>query len=163
LTSSTPILRSPTVGRSSPNNTPAMALPMAASSTRCSASAPIEAPRSSTTDSPLRVGQRAAIAGRLIPTMVRKSIFAIAINARHRDTRLALLHRVGGKPHGGFPASLAQRLAGLVVHLDHDVGMHQTRGRLELRTGIEQRLHSSTVAEQKEFDVGMAAERQFSA
>src|SRR5215831_18604688 len=41
--------------------------------------------------------------------------------------------------------------------------MHQTRGRLELRTGIEQRLHSSTVAEQKEFDVGMAAERQFSA
>src|SRR5499433_362173 len=41
--------------------------------------------------------------------------------------------------------------------------MHQTRGRLELRTGIEQRLHSSTVAEQKEFDVGMAAEGQFSA
>ena len=50
-------------------------------STRCSASAPIEAPRSSTIDSPRSVGQSAAIAGRSIPGIVRRLNFAIAISA----------------------------------------------------------------------------------
>jgi hypothetical protein len=58
-----------------------MALPIAAMSTRFPASAPIEAPRSSTIERPLRVGQMAAMAGRSIPAMVRRSILAIAINA----------------------------------------------------------------------------------
>ncbi len=58
-----------------------MALPMAARLTRCRASAPIEAPRSSTMDSPFSVGQMAAIAGRSIPAMVLSSNLAIAISA----------------------------------------------------------------------------------
>ena len=57
FTSSTPILRRPTVGRSRSNRTRAIALPMTAMSTRCCASAPIVAPRSSTTISPRSVGQ----------------------------------------------------------------------------------------------------------
>src|ERR1700751_6263344 len=41
--------------------------------------------------------------------------------------------------------------------------MHQLRSRFELRAGIEQGSHGSAVAEQNEFDGGMAAERQFRA
>ncbi len=80
-----------------------------------------------------------------------------------RDVGLALLHRIDGEPHGGFPAALAQRLARLVVHLHGDIGVHQVRGRLELRAGSEQRLDDGAVAEQQELDVGMTGERQFRA
>ena len=143
-----------------------MALPMAARSTRCPASAPIEAPRSSTIDSPLSVGQIAAIAGRSMPAMVFRSNLRhrhqrAGIAGRNGDIRLALLHRIDGKPHRRLPAALAQRLAGLVVHLDRDVGVHELRGRLELGTRVEQRLDGARDRRTAEFDVGMAAERQF--
>ena len=58
-----------------------MALPMAARLIRCVSSAPIEAPTSSTTDSPLSVGQSAAIAGRSMPSIILRLKRAIAINA----------------------------------------------------------------------------------
>ena len=54
-----------------------------------------------------------------------------------RHVRLALLHRVDGEPHRGFPAPLAQRLARLVVHLDRHVGVHDTRALLEPRAGVD--------------------------
>jgi hypothetical protein len=44
------------------------------------------------------------------------------------------------------------------VHLDHDVGVDQARCRLEPRPGIDQRSHHGAVAEQQEFDLGMAGE-----
>ncbi len=58
-----------------------MALPMTARSTRCASSAPIEAPTSSTTDSPLSVGQSAAMAGRSMPGSIFRLKRAIAISA----------------------------------------------------------------------------------
>src|SRR5215467_13929968 len=81
LTSSAPIFRRPTVGRSRSNSTRAMALPMTARSTRCLASAPIVAPTSRTIDSPRKVGHNAAMAGRSIPTIVLRWNLAIAIRA----------------------------------------------------------------------------------
>ena len=58
-----------------------MAAPITARSTRWSASAPIEAPTSSTTDSPRKVGHSAAIAGRSMPGKVLRLNFDIAISA----------------------------------------------------------------------------------
>ena len=81
LISSTPILSRPTVGRSRSNSTLAIALPMTASATRWCASPPIVAPRSSTTESPRRVGHTAAIAGRSMPGSMRRLNRAIAISA----------------------------------------------------------------------------------
>ena len=59
----------------------AVAAPITARSTRCSASAPIEAPTSSTIDSPRKVGHSAAIAGRSMPGSVLRLNFDIAISA----------------------------------------------------------------------------------
>ena len=59
----------------------AIAAPMIARSIKCSASAPIVAPTSSTIDSPRSVGHIAAIAGRSICDMVRRQTLAIAISA----------------------------------------------------------------------------------
>ena len=59
----------------------AVAAPITARSTRCSASAPIEAPTSSTIDSPRKVGHSAAIAGRSMPGRVLRLNFDIAISA----------------------------------------------------------------------------------
>ena len=81
LISSVPTLSRPTVGRSTCKMMRAIAEPMIARSTRCRASAPTEAPRSSTTDWPRCVGQSAAKAGRSMPGRVRRQIFAIAISA----------------------------------------------------------------------------------
>src|SRR6476660_4159494 len=69
------------VGRSMLNSTLAIALPITASRARCCASPPMVAPRSSTTESPRRVGHTAAIAGRSIPGSVRRLKRAIAISA----------------------------------------------------------------------------------
>ena len=77
------------------------------------------------------------------------------------DVRLALLHRVDGEPHRGFPAPLAQRLARLVVHLDGDVGMHErARPALSCGRASSSGSMSSAVAEQQELDIRMARERQ---
>ena len=58
-----------------------MAPPMMARSIKCDASAPIEAPTSSTTDSPRSVGHSAAKAGRLMPGPILRLKRAIAISA----------------------------------------------------------------------------------
>ena len=81
LTSSTPMLSRPIFGRSRSNNTCAIAPPITARLTRWCASAPIEAPRSSTIDSPRSVGHSAAMAGRSMPGMVFKLNFAMAMRA----------------------------------------------------------------------------------
>ena len=114
----------------------AVAAPMTARSTRCSASAPIEAPTSSTINSPRKVGHSAAIAGRSIPASILRSNFDIAISAPvlpAETTRSAspLLHRIDREPHGGLAAAVAQRLARLVLHPHRDFGMHDSRGRLQ--------------------------------
>ena len=59
----------------------AMAAPITAISTRCSASVPIVAPTSRTTLSPRTVGHRQAIAGRSTPAIVLRQIFDIAMSA----------------------------------------------------------------------------------
>ena len=59
----------------------AMAAPISAISTRCSASVPMVAPTSSTTLSPRTVGHRQAMAGRSMPVSVFRQIFDIAISA----------------------------------------------------------------------------------
>ncbi len=168
LTSSTPILSRPTVGRSMSNSTRAMALPMAARLTRCCSSAPIEAPTSSTTDSPLSVGQSAGDRRPLdaldhLEIEARHGHQRAGIAGRDHDIGLALLHRVDRQPHRGLPAPVAQRLARLVVHADRHLGMHQLRVGLEPRQALEQGLHHGAVAEQQEFDIGMAGERNIGA
>ena len=168
LTSSTPMLSRPTFGRSRWNSTRAIALPITAMSSRCSASAPIEAPRSSTMDSPLSVGQIAAIAGRSMPAIIRRLNLRhrhqrAGVAGRHGDVGLALLHRVDGEPHRRLPAAVAQRLARLVVHPDRDVGVHHPGGGLEPRMGVEQRVDLGPVAEQDERAVGVLRPAQRSA
>ena len=59
----------------------AMAAPMMARSTRCCASAPIEAPTSSTMESPRSVGHWQASAGRSMPAIMRRQNFAMAMSA----------------------------------------------------------------------------------
>ena len=71
LISSTPILSRPTVGRSRPNNTRAIALPITASAIKWCASPPMVAPTSSITESPRMVGHIPAIAGLSIPGSMR--------------------------------------------------------------------------------------------
>ena len=82
------------------------------------------------------------------------------VAGRDRDIGLALLHRVDREPHRRLPAALAQRLARLVVHLDHDVGVDEPRGRLQPRPRVEQRRDHGLVAEQHELGVGMAGKRK---
>src|SRR5229473_2681473 len=132
LTSSTPIFRSPTVGRSRSNSTRAMALPITARSTRCLASAPIVAPTSRTIDSPRSVGHKAAIAG------------------RNRDIGLSLLDRVDRPPHGGFPAAMAQGLAGLIVHFYRHIGVDDARDGAQRRPIRQQRFERRPAADHDE-------------
>ncbi len=110
----------------------AVAAPITARSTRCSASAPIEAPTSSTIDSPRKVGHSAAIAGRSIPGKRLEIEFRhrhqrAGIAGRHDHVGVALLDGVDGEPHRGFPAAVAQRLARLVLHPHRDVGVDEPR------------------------------------
>ncbi len=138
----------------------AIALPITASSTRCWASAPIEAPRSSTTNSPRNVGQRAAIAGRSMPAMVFRLNLAMAINApvlpaETTTSASPLLDRIDGKPHRRLPTAIAERLARLVVHFDGDVGMDKAGRGLPVADGRQQWIDDRPIAEQDEFESGM--------
>ena len=142
----------------------AIAEPITARSTRCAASAPIEAPRSSTIDAPrtrrpARRDRRPVDAGHGLELEFRDRHQRAGIAGGDRDVGLATLHGVDRHPHRGLPAALAQRLARLGVHRDRDVGMDDARRRLELRTRFDQRLDQGAVAEQQEFDAGMAVER----
>ena len=99
----------------------AMAPPMTARSTRCGASAPIEAPTSSTIDSPRRSATAPRSPAARCPACILQIEFGhrhqrAGIAGRDRDVGFALLDRVDRKPHRGLAAALAQRLARLVVH-----------------------------------------------
>ena len=160
------MLSRPTVGRLMPNRMRAVAAPMTARSTRCSASAPIEAPRSSTIDSPRSVGQSAAIAGRSIPRQHFELEFRhrherAGIAARNSDVGVALFHRLDREPHRGFPAAIAQRLARFGVHAYRDLGVNDPRSRFERRLRVDKRRDLRRVAEEEKFAFGMALQRQF--
>ena len=133
LISSTPILSSPTVGRSIPNRKRAIASPIIAKSTSCSASAPIVAPTSSTMLSLRRVGQMAAIAGRSMPAMVlqaeaRHRHEGAGIAGRNGDVGLAVASPPRSTCHiDAFPRPLPQRLARLVVHRHENIGVTDFR------------------------------------
>ncbi len=81
LMSSSPMLSSPTVGRSMPSTAAASALPITANCTSCSGVQLTLAPRSSTVVTPVRVGSCEAIAGRSMPGSVFSTKRAIAISA----------------------------------------------------------------------------------
>ena len=110
------------------NTMRAIAAPMMARSTRCCASAPIDAPTSSTIDSPRSVGHIAASAGRSI---MRQHVQAdlghrhqrAGVAGRDRAIGLALLDRLDRPPHRGGAPPRAQRLARLVGHLDRDLAV----------------------------------------
>ena len=164
FTSSTPILRRPTVGRSRPNSTRAIAEPITARSTRCGASAPILAPRSSTIElaadgRPARRDRGPVDPGHGLELEFRERHHRAGIAGGDRKVRLAAFDRIDGHRHRRLPSALAQRLARLGVHRDRHVGMEDARGRLELRPRVEQRLDQGAVAEQQKLDARMPVER----
>ena len=161
LISSTPTLSRPTVGRSMSNRTRAMAAPMIAKSTSCWASAPMVAPTSSTMLSPRMVGQiagngRAVDVRHRAQAELRHRHQRAGIAGRNADIGLAVLDRFDRLPHGGFPAALTQRLAGLVVHRNGNVAMGEGGNRLDARQACQHRLDRLGFAEQQEADVGTA-------
>ena len=168
LTSSTPILSRPTVGRSMSNSTRAMALPMAARLTRWVSSAPIEAPTSSTTDSPRKVGHSAAIAGRSMPSSIFRLKRDIAISAPVLPAETAtsaspFLTASSASHIEDFQRPWRNAWLGLSsMRMATSVWMSLVGG---LRRGslVEQRVHHRAVAEQQEFAIGMAHERQLGA
>jgi len=87
------------------------------------------------------------------------AIKAPVLPAENRDVGLALLDRVDGEPHRRLPAATAQRLARFVVHLDHDIGVHDACGGFEPRALADQRGNHRLVAEHYEFSVGVTRER----
>ena len=85
------------------------------------------------------------------------------VSSRDRDVRIPLLHGVEREPHRGLPAALPQGLAWLRVHLDHDIGVHDARSRLEPIALLHQRPDGTLVAEKDELALGMARERKLGA
>ena len=81
LMSSSPMLSSPTVGRSMPSTAVTSALPMTANWTSCCGVQLTLAPRSSAVVTPLRVGSCEAMAGRSMPGSVLSTKREIAISA----------------------------------------------------------------------------------
>ena len=151
------------------NSTRAMALPMTARLTRCcfvgaDRSADIEHDRFALQRRPQRRDRRPLDALDHLQIETRHRHQRAGIAGGDRDIGLALLHRVDGEPHRRFPAAVAQRLARLVVHADRQFRCATTRD-LALSRGhaVEQRLDHRAVAEQHEFDVGMAGERNIGA
>ena len=139
----------------------AMADPITAISTRCSASVPIVAPTSSTTLSPRTVGHRQAMAGRSMPDMVFRQIFDIAISApvlpaEHAGIGLPVADRLDRLPHGRLAPALAHRLARLVVHGHGHGGVADLDAVLEPGLLGDQRRDHRLVAEHQEGGAGMA-------
>ena len=81
LMSSSPMLRRPTVGRSTWSTADTSAVPITANCSSCSGEQLTLAPRSSTVVTPLRVGSCEAIAGRSTPGSVFRTKREIAIRA----------------------------------------------------------------------------------
>ncbi len=99
----------------------------------------------------------AAMAGRDMPGMVFSTKRAMAISAPVLPAETAAwaspsLHRIDGLPHAALAAAAAQRLAGLVVHGDLDVGVADFRPGLELRLAFQKRRNPVPVAEQQDSD-----------
>ena len=119
-------------------------------------------------DSPLSVGQIAAIAGRSIPAMVRRLNLAIAISApvlpADTATSASPFFTASMASHiDDFQRPLRSAWLGLSSILTATSVCTTPRGGLEPRTGVEQRVDHGAVAEQEELDVGMSAERELGA
>ncbi|MGY3514154.1 hypothetical protein ACVIQY_007129 [Bradyrhizobium sp. USDA 3051] len=76
-----------------------------------------------------------------------------------RNIRLALFHRIDGKPHGRGPAAAPQRLARLFLAADRDIGVDDLRGRLQRGVAVELGFDLGAVPDQQEFDLAMPLER----
>ena len=165
LTSSTPMLSRPTVGRSMSNR---IARHRAAHHRHvdqvlgvgADRGAEVEHDRFAAQRRPERGDRRPLDPGHRLQVEFRHRHQRAGVAGRDRDIGLALLHRVDGEPHRRLPAPVAQRLARLVVHPDRDVGMDDPRRGLEPRMRVEQRLDRGPVAEQDELGVGVARQRQ---
>jgi hypothetical protein len=83
------------------------------------------------------------------------------IASRHDNVGFALLDRVDGEPHRGFPAAIAQRLARFILHAHGNLGVREPRGGFERRPGIDKRRDQRGIAEKQEFACGMALQCQF--
>ena len=121
-----------------------MAAPITARSTRWSASAPIEAPTSSTTDSPRkrrpqRRDRRPLDARQGLEIELRHRHQRAGIAARYHDVGVAFLDRVDGEPHRGFPPAIAQGLARLILHPHGDVGVDEFCSRFERWPRVDER------------------------
>ena len=104
LTSSVPMLSSPTVGLVTPSTARANTSPMTANWTRLSASHSLLAPRSRNTASLRRVGISEAIAGRSMPGRVLSTNLASAMSAPVLPADTAALARPA------FTASIARHM-----------------------------------------------------
>ncbi len=93
--------------------------------------ADIEHDRFAAQSRPQRRDRRAGDAGHRLEVESRHRHQGAGIAGRDHRIGLALLHGVDRHPHRRFPPAMAQRLAGLLVHLDGDVGVDDPRGRLE--------------------------------
>ena len=143
----------------------AVAAPITARSTRCSASAPIEAPTSSTIEfsaqgRPQRRDGRPLDTGQRFEFELRHRHQCAGIAARHGDIGVALLDRIDSQPHRGFPAAIAERLARLILHPHRDLGVDKPRGGFERRSGIDERRDQLGIPEEEEFALGVARQRQ---
>ena len=132
---------------------------------RCCASAPIEAPTSSTINSPRSVGHIAASAGRSISGSMRRQNFAIAISAPVLPAETAqsaspVLDRLDRAPHRRRAPPGAQRLARLVRHLDRDLAVTDFRALARAWDARRARgAISSSRPHSRKRDVGTALER----
>ena len=133
-------------------------------STRCSASAPIEAPRSSTIEVPRSVGHSAAIAGRSMPGSILRLNLAIAISAPVLPAETA----TSASPF--FTASMASHIDDFQRPLRSAwLGLSSIRTATSVWTsrqapwscgmGREQRLDQGRIAEQDEGGLGMVLQR----
>src|SRR6185295_7665386 len=81
------------------------------------------------------------------------------VAGRNHAVGLALLHRLERQPHARA-ATAAHGLAGLVLHLHGNVGVHDGGPRAELRVGRELGLDAWARAEKHKAQLRLALERQ---
>ncbi len=147
-------------------NTAPWRCPSARATQMILASAPIEAPRSSTMNSPpQRRPDRARWPGLSTPS----SMVQIELGHRHQragvagrdaDIGFAALDRIEREPHRRHASSVAQRLARFVVHLDGDIGMDDARDSFQRGVFVEFGLNARGIADQEKLRVRVTLLRQ---
>ena len=139
-----------------------MAAPISAKSASWRAVAPMLAPRSSTMQAPLMVGHCPAMAGRSMPGIGRQDQLGhghqgAGVAGRDHAVGLLPLHGFDRQPHAGAAAA-PHRLARLVLHFHHGLGMHDLGPLGELGVACEVRPDARLVAEQQEGHIGVLLE-----